>query len=64
MNPRITAPVRLLRRSRHRAAVEKLDASLARATQTNNTGRIQLLRRAYFADVDALERSGTVKLPD
>lgn len=35
---------------------------IAESTATNEE-KIQLLRRTYFADVDALEKSGQVKLP-
>jgi hypothetical protein len=44
--------------------VETLDAALARATEPRNFDRIQAMRRIYFGDVDALQRSGSVKLPD
>ena len=42
---------------------KRLDDLTAREGLRSNAEKIARLRKAYFADVDALERSGAVKLP-
>ena len=42
---------------------KRLDNPTAREGLRNNAEKIARLRKAYFADVDALERSGKLKLP-
>lgn len=51
-------------RSPYRVAVEKLDAALEQNTVSDNSHKIRLLRLALFEDVDRLEQSGEVNLPD
>ncbi len=46
------------------SALERIDRRLDTAGDGNNTETIRLLRAAMFADVDELEASGTVKLPE
>ena len=46
----------------YRQAFERLDVALEENTPFDNTEKIRLMRQAYFADVDALEKSGTVKI--
>jgi hypothetical protein len=46
-----------------RLAFERLDRALEKNAPWDNTEKIQMLRQACFADVDALERSGEVVLP-
>ena len=46
-----------------RQAFQRLDESLARNDGGSNAERIRLMRMAMFADVDELEKSGTIKLP-
>ena len=46
-----------------RPAFERLDAALEENTPFDNTEKIRLMRLALFADVDALEKSGTIKFP-
>lgn len=48
----------------YRRAFERLDTALARNTPSDNSELIRLMRLAYFADVDELEESGEVKLPE
>ena len=48
----------------YRQAFARLDEALAKNTQGDNSEMIRLMRLAMFADVDELERSGTVKLPE
>ena len=43
--------------------LERLAALFAPDHESSNAERIQRMRRAYFADVDALQKSGTLKLP-
>jgi hypothetical protein len=42
---------------------KRLDNLTAREGLRYNAEKIARLRKAYFADVDELERSGAVKLP-
>ena len=48
----------------YRSAFERLDLALEENTPSDNYEKIRLMRLAYFADVDALEKSGTLKLPE
>jgi len=50
-------------RNRRRNAVERMDEALERNTESSNVEWIRRMRLAYFADVDALQKSGTVKIP-
>ena len=45
-------------------AVQSLEDALYRNTERPNATRIRLLRQIMFADVDELEASGQVKLPE
>lgn len=45
-------------------AVQSLEAALYRNTEHPNAAKIRLLRRIMFADVDELQASGQVKLPE
>jgi len=47
----------------YRPAFERLDAALEENTPCDNREKLRLMRAAYFADVDALEKSGAVVLP-
>ena len=47
----------------YRQAFQRLDAALEENTQSDNSEKIRLMRQAYFASVDELEKSGTVKIP-
>ena len=47
----------------YREAFRRLDESLEQTTQSDNSEKIRLMRQAYFADVDALQKSGKIKLP-
>jgi len=42
---------------------KRLDELTAREGMRNNAEKIALLRKAFFADIDALQKSGKVKLP-
>ena len=55
--PRIKNPA-------YRPAFERLDAALAENTPGNNIEKIRRLRIAMFGDVDALEKSGKIKIPE
>lgn len=47
----------------YRPAFERLDEALAENTQSDNSEMIRLLRQTAFADVDALQKSGRIKIP-
>lgn len=47
-----------------RQAFERLDAVLAANTNPDNTAKIRLLRLALFGDVDRLQQSDPVKIPE
>ena len=55
--PRIKNPA-------YRPAFERLDAALAENRPCNNIEKIRRLRIAMFGDVDALEKSGKIKIPE
>ena len=63
MNRRQKAPQRRPQNPAYRPVFERLDEALAENTQSDNSEKIRLMRQAYFASVDALEKSGTLKLP-
>lgn len=66
MSPVNRRPVRRSRPAQTQgrsSPLERLDALLAQDDEWSNAELIRLLRRTYFADVDALEESGTVKVP-
>ena len=44
--------------------IERLGERLERPEPVSNAARIRQMRQAFFADVDALQRAGTVKLPE
>ena len=48
----------------YRQAFERLDAALEENTPCDNREKIRLMREAYFADVDALQASGKLVLPE
>jgi tetrahydromethanopterin S-methyltransferase subunit G len=47
----------------YREAFHRLDESLEKNSGFSNAERIRLMRRAMFADVDALQKSGQIKIP-
>ena len=46
-----------------KSPLERLAESFALERDDSNWERIRLMREAYFADVEALHKSGTVKIP-
>jgi hypothetical protein len=44
-------------------SIQRMDEALERNTEHSNAVFIRQMRQAYFADVDALQKSGTVKIP-
>ena len=48
----------------YRQAFERLDAALEENTPSDNYEKIRRMRLAYFADVDALEKSGKLVIPN
>jgi hypothetical protein len=55
---------RHLRRDGRRDALQRLDEKLERSTTSSNSEIIRRLRQTMFADVDELEKSGKVILPE
>lgn len=64
MNRRRQPPPPRSRAPAYREAFARLDAALEANTPSDNAEKIRLLRLALFADVDALQRSGNLRLPD
>jgi hypothetical protein len=67
MNCRQKPPPHIVRNPAYRDAFQRLDKALDDWSQQHsafsNAEKINMLRRAMFGDVDALEKSGTVNLP-
>ena len=63
MNHRQTSPPPWIKNQAYQQVFNRLDEALEENTKTDNYERIRRMRAAYFADVDALEKSGTVILP-
>ncbi len=64
MNSNRIRSVRPHRRQRPQSALEQIDAFLEQNNGRPNAELIRLLRKAMFADVDELEKSGEIKLPE
>jgi hypothetical protein len=64
MNRRQKSPQPRIKNPAYRPAFERLDAALEENTTTDNRELIRRMRADYFADVDALEASGTIKIPE
>ena len=64
MNRRQKLPQTRIKSPAYRPAFERLDAALSENTPLDNYEKIRLLRLAMFADVDELEASGTVVIPE
>jgi tetrahydromethanopterin S-methyltransferase subunit G len=47
----------------YRQAFQRLDESLEENSSFSNAEKIRLMRQAYFASVDELEKTGQIKLP-
>ena len=47
----------------YRQAFERLDEALEENTPSDNSEKIRLMREAYFADVDKLQKSRRLVLP-
>jgi hypothetical protein len=63
MNRRQKSPQPRTQAPAYRQAFERLDAALEENTPYDNYEKIRLMRLAYLADVDALEKSGKLVLP-
>ena len=50
-------------RRREQTVFERMDEALERNVGRSNAALIRQLREFYFADVDALQKSGRVKIP-
>ena len=63
MNPFQRHPSPIVRNPAYRQAFQRLDESLERNSSFSNAEKIRLMRKAMFADVDALQKSGRIKIP-
>jgi tetrahydromethanopterin S-methyltransferase subunit G len=63
MNRHQQHPRLFVRNPAYRQAFQRLDESLEQNSGFSNAEKIRLMRQAMFADVDALQKSGRVKLP-
>jgi hypothetical protein len=63
MNRRQKLPQHRPQNPAYRQAFEQLDEALAENTQVDNSETIRWMRQAAFADVEALEKTGKLKLP-
>lgn len=63
MNNSKNIPSRTLRADGRRIALQRLDTFLERNTSSPNAEIIALMRKAMFADVDELQKSGKIILP-
>ena len=63
MNRHQKHPRMIVRNPAYRQAFERLDESLEQNSGFSNAEKIRLMRRAMFADVDALEKSGRIIIP-
>lgn len=50
-------------RARRQTPLERIGAFLDQHNEESNAALLRRMRESYFADVDALEKSGAVKLP-
>jgi hypothetical protein len=62
MNSNQTA--RPARRQHRQGALERIGEYLEQDTAASNEEFIRRMRQSYFADVDALQKTGQVKLPE
>lgn len=63
MNHQRNLSAGLLRRDGRRDALRRLDEALEKNSGFSNAEKIRLMRKAMFADVDALVQSGKIKIP-
>lgn len=64
MNRHPEHPRRLVRNAAYREVFQRLDAALVENNRWDNFEKIRLLRQTYFSDVDALQKSGRIKIPE
>jgi tetrahydromethanopterin S-methyltransferase subunit G len=64
MNRHQKPPRPVIRDLAYRQALQRLDESLEKNSGFSNAEVIKLLRQTAFADVDELEKSGTLKIPE
>jgi len=56
-------PHPVVRNPAYRQAFQRLDEALEKNSKFSNAEKIRRMRAEYFADVDALQKSGRVILP-
>ena len=64
MNRTRKSPQMRIKNPAYRQAFEWPDEVLEKNTVSDNSHKIRLLRMALFGDVDKLQASGTVKIPE
>jgi hypothetical protein len=64
MNSHRIISARSRRSTRRQSALERSGEFLERDTEASQAEMLRLMRQTYFADVDELEKSGQVKLPE
>ena len=64
MNWKRKRAARPRQRQRPQTALDRIDAFLGRNSEGSNAELIRRLRNAMFGDVDELQASGEVKLPE
>ena len=64
MNSNPNRSARSPRRQRSQTALQRIDAFLDQNNEGSNAELIRRLRKVMFEDVDELEASGEVKLPE
>jgi hypothetical protein len=63
MKPQRLQTIRFPHGAGRLSPLDRLAESLSLERDDSNWERIRQMREAYFADVEALRKSGTVKLP-
>lgn len=64
MNRTRKSPQMRIKNPAYRSVFERLDQVLDENTRVDNVELMRRMRAAYFADVDRLQASGTVKIPE
>lgn len=64
MKPRRLRRIRFTHSDRRMSPLDRLAEAFVRERDDSNWERIRQMREAYFADVVALQKSGTLKIPE
>lgn len=63
MNHHRIVSARSTRSQRRQSPLERIDDFRERNSHSSNAELIRVMRQEYFASVDALEKSGRIKIP-